>query len=482
LEDYLAAEKQVTDATQFATAAAFIPDHWTRPTSEAGWANFRLLEAEHLPKGDGRKADFVSDAVRFWDGDLGEQAIQAACALAQQFFGVQVESAEVRRRVGQALCQVVEHVIADFGDAMGRSELELFNTLDACRRLPEPRGVTAAGGVVVAKQLQVIDRYLSEALRVVTTPALSGPGGLSEVELQRLLGHFREARDAFGLLRVRPSLLHKLPESRFPQFATLSIELALAWGWYRSRWQVAAELAADIRPEHLLPQLPPERRHIVRFACYAMPLMARAAQGQDVIQDLEGLKRSFPLIMGNIEEFKRRARALFEGRPPVAPSRPVGPPKPKPDQTVQTIAGVVLFFFFLIGAGGRACYHANPPAYHPSGRPAPFLGQNPPPALPPPNYAPAPLGPLPTEAIGLERAALVAKHDDARRLQEQAERLLKELVLDRVVLDTSSTLAVVAYNTKVLALRRAAQTAQAAADSYNAAVQLRQQSRANHEP
>ena len=166
----------------------------------------------------------------------------------------------------------------------------------------------------------------------------------------------------------------------------------------------------------------------------------------------------------------------------MAPSRPVGPPKPKPDQTVQTIAGVVLFFFFLIGAGGRACYHANPPAYHPSGRPAPFLGQNPPPALPPPNYAPAPLGPLPTEAIGLERAALVAKHDDARRLQEQAERLLKELVLDRVVLDTSSTLAVVAYNTKVLALRRAAQTAQAAADSYNAAVQLRQQSRANHEP
>ena len=76
----------------------------------------------------------------------------------------------------------------------------------------------------------------------------------------------------------------------------------------------------------------------------------------------------------------------------------------------------------------------------------------------------------------------MAKHDDARRLQEQAERLLKELVLDRVVLDTSSTLAVVAYNTKVLALRRAAQTAQAAADSYNAAVQLRQQSRANHEP
>jgi len=35
---------------------------------------------------------------------------------------------------------VAEQVIADFGDTIEGSEIDLLNSLDACRRLPEPRG------------------------------------------------------------------------------------------------------------------------------------------------------------------------------------------------------------------------------------------------------------------------------------------------------------------------------------------------------
>ena len=324
-EDYVAAEKEITDATRFAAAAAFVPDHWTTPVSEPSQANLMLLEAEHLAQGDGRKAELVNRVLQFWESEAGNRALQTACEQAGQFFNTPVDAAEVQRRFGQALCAVVEQVIADFGEAIEPSKIDLLNTLDTCRRVPGPRGAAAAGTAIFQSQLQCIDRYLREAFPQVGGNELSQQRFLSEAEVQSLLARCQEARQAFALLQRRPALLHRLPDDRLPQVSTVSAALAFRVGWHHHRWFDAAAFVAGSRPEHITEKLvpAPQARRLFMVSCHAIPLMPRVAQGLDMKSELEGLRQLLPQCGQEIDAFKTRAAEMLR-RAPRAGAKPSG--------------------------------------------------------------------------------------------------------------------------------------------------------------
>src|SRR5204862_7224193 len=150
---------------------------------------------------------------------------------------------------------VSEQVIADIGESIAPSETDLLNTLEACRRLPEPRGAIAAGDTIVLKQLERIDGYIKEALPVVNSNKVTTQGFISEGEIQRLVARCREARQAFALLQRRPALLNRLPPDRLTHVSTVSIVLGFHLGWNHLKWQEAAELAAGVLPTHIATKL-----------------------------------------------------------------------------------------------------------------------------------------------------------------------------------------------------------------------------------
>ncbi len=322
-EDFLAAEKQATDPVEFAVALAFLPDHWTRPDTEIGKANLLLLEAEQFPQGHGKKAELVNQAIRSWDGDAGGKAIEAAALESGKHFGAPVDVTAVQHRVGSALCSIAEHVLADFGDSIEVSELELLNTLDACRRLPEPRGAVAAGDNVILKQQERIDRFLIEGNEIARSGKLSKQGFISELEIDRLVEICREAKAAFALLQHRPALLHRLPEDRPMHLSTLSSGLAFQLGWNYEKWDKAAELIRGAKSAHLDPTLELSTRRLFDVSIHAIPIMANIARGQNLLQQIEALNIAFPHYPAEVQAFQVRAQEILARIPGSGVSAPV---------------------------------------------------------------------------------------------------------------------------------------------------------------
>lgn len=322
-EDFLAAEKQATDPVEFAVALAFLPDHWMRPDTEIGQANLLLLEAEQFPQGHGKKADLVNRAIRSWDGEAGGKAIEAAALESSRHFGTSVDATAVQHRVGSALCSIAEQVLADFGDSIEVSELELLNTLDKCQRMPEPRGAVAAGDNVILKQQERIDRFLIEGNEIARSGKLTKQGFISESEVDRLVEVCREAKAALTLLQHRPALLHRVPEDRPMHLSTLSSGLAFQLGWNYEKWGQAAELIRGAKSENLDPTLEPWTRRLFEVAIPAIPIMANIARGQNLLQQIEALNITFPHYPTEVQAFQLRAQEILSRIPGSGVSAPV---------------------------------------------------------------------------------------------------------------------------------------------------------------
>ncbi len=488
-EDYVAAERQVTDAIEFATAAAFVPDHWTDPVTETGQANLLLLQAEMLPQGDGRKADLVNRAVRCWDSEAGTAAIQAACAQAEKYFGAHVDAAEVQHRVGKALCAVAEQVIADFGASIDVSEIELLNTLDGCQRLPEPRGAAAAGDMVVLKQQERIDRYLNEAIAVVNSVKRSAEGTLSKTKIQGLVAGCKEARQAFDLLQRRPALFHRLPDDRQRHVATVSIALAFELGWHHSKWAEASALAAGVQAEHIDQRMDQQMRRLFIVSCQAIPLMARVAKGNDKTNELEALKRFYPHCSQEIDAFKFRSLEML-GRVSTFS-------QPQPGNQTAEPSGVSLgmIIFGIVAVIGmlrscntgrnevpsRTAYQRPAPSRPAYERPVPVA--SPPHRLsiehlspdPPPQAVLTDPNTFDEESLGVSRARIL-------KLNNDMEILAREIDRDRPLVDRRNRSSVDVFNSRVRALNNLVARAKSEQAAYNAAVDKHNQSLLTNAP
>lgn len=349
-EDYLAAEKKISDPIALAVGLVFLPDHWIRPSTSIGRANLLLLEAEQFAQGDGRKADLVNRAIRCWDSEEGSRAIESACRAAEGFLGTPVDAAAVQREVAQALASIAEHIIADFGEAIELPEIELLNTLDSCQRLPEIRGATAAGDTILRKQCERIQHYFTIGSELGGSGRLKTGSRISEGELARLIATARDAKASLALLQHRPALLHRLGEVPHQQLCTLCTSLAFELGWNQNHWSAAAELVRGLRPEDLAPHLPAESKRILQVSIHSIPLLADAARGENRLHEIEALHMTFPQSPREVDIFLARAQEILSNIPGTGISRPRTPANEESNGKAVWVASIVIAIFAL-----RAC-------------------------------------------------------------------------------------------------------------------------------
>lgn len=310
-EDYAAAQKKVNSPVQLATALFFWPSTFgvDNPMLQA---NKRLLEAEGLPQGSGRKAELLQQAVVDYDSLAAEKWRAFAVATAGKLLGVEPDDHDVRHAIGEAVRQVIEGVVADFGDTIEASEIDLLNAIDDCVRLPEIRNAGHAADDVIEKQLKRVDDYLEVAYATFKTQGWQATP-LSASEIRALVQKCQEAKDAFTLLQRRPSLLRKMPADRLVHLSTVSIALAYRIGNELSEWDEASRLSTGVEPRHIDPSLDSDFQRFLKIACRAVPLLCHAANGRDVEAALDSLRAEFPDGAKTIENFKQQARALRGG-------------------------------------------------------------------------------------------------------------------------------------------------------------------------
>jgi hypothetical protein len=365
-EDYLAAEKKISDPITLAVGLVFLPDHWIRPSTSIGRANLLLLEAEQFAQGDGRKADLVNRAIRCWDSEEGTRAIDSACRAAEGFLGTPVDAAAVQREVAQALASIAEHIIADFGESIELPELELLNTLDSCQRLPEVRGATAAGDTILRKQCERIQHYFTLGSELGSSGRLKTGNRISESELARLIATARDAKASLALLQHRPALLHRLGEVPHQQLCTLSTSLAFELGWNQNQWIAAAELVRGLRPEDVAPHLPDHSKRMLQVSIRSIPLVADAARGENRLHEIEALHMAFPDFPREVNLFRARAQEILSTIPGTGVSRPRTPDNDESGGKVGWVAAIVITIFLLraCNSGGR---HSTYPTYPKNG-------------------------------------------------------------------------------------------------------------------
>ena len=330
-EDYALAAKQVSNPTHLAVALFFWPSSFGGENPMQN-ANRWLLEAEGLPQGDGHKAKLLVQAIGDYDSMTADSWVAHAIATARQMLETEPDLQQVRSEVGEAVKKVAELAIADFGDTIETSEIDLLNAIDACVRLPEIRGAARAAESVMRKQLERIDAYLDKAYQMLKTKEAWRNTGLKEVEIQSLVTGYQEARCAFGLLQRRPALLRSMPADRIGHLSVVSVALAHHLGTEFGRWEEALRLTSGIEPKNIDPKLDRETQLFYQVACRALPLLHRASQGREVGAALDQLRQEFPDGHEVIEGFKRRAEALRgKAKTPVAVAHrlpPAGPPPP----------------------------------------------------------------------------------------------------------------------------------------------------------
>lgn len=310
-EDYAAAQKKVNSPIQLASALFFWPSTFgvDNPMLQA---NKGLLEAEGLPQGSGRKAELLQQAVVDYDSLAAEKWRAFAVATAGQLLGVEPDDHDVRHAIGEAIRQVIEGVVADFGDTIEASEIDLLNAIDDCVRLPEIRNAGHAADAVIEKQLKRVDDYLEAAYAAIKAQDWQATP-LPASEIRTLVQKCQEAKDAFALLQRRPSLLRKMPADRLVHLSTVSIALAFRIGNELAEWDEASRLATGIEPQHIDPSLEADFQRFMKVACRAVHLLAHAAKGRNVEAALESLRAEFPEGLQAIANFKQRARALRGG-------------------------------------------------------------------------------------------------------------------------------------------------------------------------
>jgi hypothetical protein len=340
-EDYALAAKQVSNPTHLAVALFFWPSSFGGENPMQN-ANRWLLEAEGLPQGDGHKAQLLVQAISEYDSMTADSWVAHAIATARQMLESEPDLQQVRSEVGEAVKKVAELAIADFGDTIETSEIDLLNAIDACVRLPEIRGAARAGESVMRKQLERIDAYLDQAYQMLKTKEAWRNTGLKEVEIQELVTGYQKARCAFGLLQRRPALLRSMPADRIGHLSVVSVALAHHLGTEFGRWEEALRLTSGIDPKDIDPKLDRDTQLFYQVACRALPLLRRASQGHDVGTALDRLRQEFPDGNEVIEGFKRRAEAM-RGKPntPVAlANRPSQTGAPAPVTTGKANSSV----------------------------------------------------------------------------------------------------------------------------------------------
>ena len=465
-EDYAVAEKRITDPTSFAFALAFLPDDWNEPKTSIGAAALALMEAEHLPQGDGRKAELVNHAIQVWESEAGQAAIYEACADATRLLGTAPNYQELPHRVGEALCRIAEGVISDFGDTVEPSEIELLNTLDACQRIPEPKGAIAAGDAIVAKQVSQVDAYLERAYQAIHDGRLGPEGAWDEVELQDLFKHAQDAGAALTLLESRPSLLRKLPLDRKTHVATVSASIAYDLGWHKWRWNDAAALVRNLNVDDIDPTLDAQTRGLFQACCVAAPLLVLATNGNDVSTQFAQLRRSSANIPGVLFRFEARARELVEratSPPPqysagaAAASRSQAQNQGNPWAWILGAAGIVVIII--------AANLPNPSSQSPSTGSSGSTYQ---PALSGGSTYRVPKGY--SSELSADRARLEAQRQVSQAKDTEVDALGTQIERDRVALNNYNQAEVDEFNRKVSRYNRLIQEARAANDAYNLAV------------
>jgi len=459
-EDYGWALKQAGDPTQLAVALFFWPSSFgcDNPMQQA---NQWLLQAEGLPQGDGRKAELLTLAIREYDDAKADAWISFAVSTARQMLETDPDLTETRRQVGEAVRRVAERVVADFGDTIEASEIELLNAIDECTRLPEIQGASRAAEAVIAKQLEQIDRYLEHAYKLLGEANHWKTAGLSAIEIQRLVSGCQQARGAFALLARRPALLRAMPADRLKHLSTVSVALALQIGSELSHWDSARRLSEGIKPKDIDSEVGSELAPVLRVASRAIPLLALAFQGADVSSGFHSLRSEFPNAPHVVENFRQRALDLNGGRGATKPSQGATQRAP----ATQGGAGCLLTMVALVALGiwGNSC--------NDSAKPRPTASTE--------TYR------VPRHLASDLRAEQAAIEEHRRNVQANFDRidsLKRQLDLEAGYLDRSSSFAVSQhnrraseYNSELSAARAAQDSLNARVDTYNA--RLRQKSR-----
>ena len=310
VEDYALAQKQISDPVQLAVGLFFWPSNFGAKNLMQK-PNTWLLEAEGLPQGDGRKAELIANAIREFDSPRAGEWMRDAVATAGAMLEATPDAEAVRVQVGEAVKRVAERAIADFGDTIEASEIDLLNAIDACSRLPEIHGAVRAGEEILAKQVREIEAYLATAYGLLSTNKAEQFPNLSAQDVNDVVTKCQRARMALSLLKMRPALLRKMP-AKFPMHLdTLSAVLAVRMGLQGNKWGEAAKLIAEVDASRIDPQINAEDRMLYTIGCSAIPLLYRASQGQDVSRDFAEVRLKFPHAGAFVDNFERRVAALM---------------------------------------------------------------------------------------------------------------------------------------------------------------------------
>lgn len=468
VEDYGWALKQAGDPTQLAVALFFWPSSFgcDNPMQQA---NQWLLQAEGLPQGDGRKAELLTLAIREYDDAKADAWISSAVSTARQMLETDPDLTETRRQVGEAVRRVAERVVADFGDTIEASEIDLLNAIDECTRLPEIQGASRAAEAVIAKQLEQIDGYLEHAYKLLGEAAHWKTAGLSATEIQRLVSGCQQARGAFALLARRPALLRAMPADRLKHLSTVSVALALQIGSELSHWDSARRLSEGIQPKDIDSEVGSELAPVLRVASRAIPLLALASQGADVSPGFHNLRFEFPDAQHVVENFRQRALQLNGGRgAAMRRFSPTGGSPQVANKTAQSTQGGTGCLVAIVGVVALVIL-AN--SCGDTAKPRQSTATE--------SYR------VPRQLASDLRAEQAAIEEHRRKVQANFDRIdsLKlQLDLEAGYLDRSSSFAVSQHNRRVSEYNSELSAARAAQDSLNARVdtynaRLRQKSR-----
>ena len=506
VEDYALAQKQITDPVQLAVGLFFWPsDFGGKNLMEK--ANTWLLEAEGLPQGDGRKAELIANAIREFDSPRAGEWLRDAVATAGAMLEATPDAEAVRVQVGEAVKRVAERAIADFGDTIEASEIDLLNAIDACSRLPEIHGAVRAGEEILAKQVREIQAYLAAAYGLLSTNKAEQFTNLSAQDVNDVVTKCQRARMALSLLKMRPALLRKMPANFPMQLDTLSAVLAVRMGFQGNKWREAATLIAEVDPSHIDPQINAADRELYMVACSAIAVVYRASQDQvfrasqvhEVRRDFLQLRLKFPHAGAVVDNFERIAGSLMPqppkarmvqrsqppelvlfdtqaakssnlpplARPPIA--SPSNESANLPSQTHPPAnsggcgnwgCGAVIVFFLLVAAATEC---SNPSGKQPSSSPPASSSYRVPKSV--------------AGSLSIEYNSIESQRRANDATVARVKQLQREIDIEQIGLDPSNSFAVDQFNRKVAEYNRLVEVARrdgsaldARIEAYNARV------------
>lgn len=359
-EDYAAAEKAISDPSEFAIAVAFLPGNWENPRSPIRCANLSLLRAEGLPAQSSSRSKLVAEAVRAWESAESEAQITLALEqtaredmLARRPLATQVE-AEVYAR----LAKIVERTLADLGEGVHPEHFELFSVLADCRRLPEIRGLAAAEERAVDRLYTRDMRPFLDAVNVfLEQPEVFTQAKVSALEIKRLLATSADFRRAWNLIQKTPTAARRFEPDYFTGYEARRLFAAWIIASNQGAWKEAAVLMEGVGPEAAAEF--GNLKDVLSLARRVIPAMAKAQASRDqisVIAELLRLKAEFPDLGSLLGRLIGSAHLLSQGQRATladgghwvqtASSRGSGPPRSRSRQSksqviICVIAGVI---------------------------------------------------------------------------------------------------------------------------------------------